>query len=89
MKVKRLFVREGLDGEIIALATFRMDGDQLSVDWHSDHFRAQVEEFGISALDVETGEVKQLRTSQGKAFFDGLEAAYGRNIMMMLVPSEE
>jgi hypothetical protein len=83
--ITRVSVREGYDGPFRPLATFRFDGTQVTVDWHDDGYRKDVEANGLGAMVG--GVFTILRPSDGAAFFNALPQVYSRSTLMKVETS--
>jgi hypothetical protein len=68
--VKRILTIDNDSGAKREVARFWMEGSELRVQWSSEHWRRSIESFGIAGYD------RDFRLSDGKAFYDALDAAY-------------
>lgn len=80
MKIKQVSVRDGLDGPLVPLARFYLDGDTVITQWQNESYRRDIERNGIIVLA--SYELKRLRPDDGKLFFDSLDLAYSQSSLM-------
>lgn len=87
MIVKRVSILDGLDGPLVPLATFFMDGDAVVATYHSESYREELEETGIGL--VVDGKFRIMFPADGKVFFDALSRAYSRSTFMVVQTTDE
>lgn len=83
MPTKQVVELVALGGDAEPLATFRLDGDTVTPDYHDADYREEVEVDGITM--VVDGALRGMHPSDGRAFFDGLDAAYARSTLRRVV----
>lgn len=84
MKTKTVMEKTSIGGDAEPLATFQLiDGDAVLATYHDDSYRDEVEEDGITM--VVDGQLRGVHPSDGRMFFDGLEAAYARSTLRRVI----
>jgi hypothetical protein len=82
VSVKRVSIHSGPGGPLVPLATFRLEGERLSADWHNERYRREIESSGQRAMV--DGALRTLRPSDGGVFFEHLEALYFNSSLMVV-----
>ena len=82
MSGKRVSARDGLDGPLVPMATFRLENERVVAEWHNERYRGEMEKQGLRGMV--DGSLRWLRPSDGALFFERLEDLYARSSMMVV-----
>jgi hypothetical protein len=83
---KHVSMHDSLDGKLVLLASFQFENGRVVAVYHDAGYGRDIEQNGIGAMVG--SDFKILRPSDGKPFYDALDAVYSQSTLMEVSASD-